>query len=132
MKLEHIGIAVKDLAEMEKMLAQILQTQPYKQEVVEVEGVLTSFITTGNTKIELVTPTRPETALGKYLEKNGNGLHHLAFSCKGLDAELARLAANGFEVISGYPRPGADGKRVAFLHPAGTGKILIELCEDAA
>ena len=130
MKLEHIGIAVNDLTGMEETLTKVLGIQSYKKEIVESEGVLTSFFKVGDAKVELVTSTNTDAALHKYLEKNGNGLHHIAFNCESLDAELSRLQMEGFEVIKGYPRPGADNKRVAFLHPRGTGKILIELCED--
>jgi methylmalonyl-CoA/ethylmalonyl-CoA epimerase len=129
-KLEHIGIAVHDLEEAERIFGDLLGEPSYKREEVASESVLTSFFKAGETKIELIVPTSPESAIARHLEKRGAGLHHLAFAVDDLDAEIERLTAKGYRVVTG-PKAGADGKRIAFLHPSDTAKVLVELCEGA-
>ena len=115
-RLEHIGIAVSDLEEAERIFGEILGSPAYKREEVAGESVLTSFFQTGESKVELLVPTSPDSAIAKHLEKRGPGLHHVAFHVEDLEAELARLESKGYRVVVG-PKPGADGKRIAFLHP---------------
>jgi methylmalonyl-CoA/ethylmalonyl-CoA epimerase len=129
-KLEHIGIAVHNLEEAERIFGDLLGEPSYKREEVTSESVLTSFFKAGETKIELLVPTSPESAIARHLEKRGAGLHHLAFAVDDLDAEIERLTAKGYRVVTG-PKAGADGKRIAFLHPSDTAKVLVELCEGA-
>lgn len=129
-KLEHIGIAVHDLDEAERIFGDLLGEPSYKREDVASESVLTSFFKAGDTKIELLVPTSPESAIARHLEKRGAGLHHLAFAVDDLDAEIERLTAKGYRVVTS-PKAGADGKRIAFLHPSDTAKVLVELCEGA-
>ncbi len=127
---EHIGIAVQSLETANALFASLLNVPPYKQEAVETEGVTTSFFKTGETKIELLAATRPDSPIAKFLEKRGEGIHHLAFEVTDIRAELARLKAAGFTPLSEEPRRGADNKLVAFLHPKGTGGVLVELCQE--
>ncbi len=129
-KIEHIGIAVNSVEEAEKLFTALLGKSPYKQEIVEKDGVLTSFYQIGESKIELLIATSPESPIRKYLDNKGPGIHHIAFGTSNVQAELDRLAGEGFQLIDKAPRPGADGKRVAFLHPKSTGGVLVELCED--
>ena len=129
-RLEHIGIAVSDLEEAERIFGEILGSPSYKREEVAGESVLTSFFRTGESKVELLVPTSPDSAIAKHLEKRGPGLHHLAFHVEDLEAELARLESRGYRV-GGGPKPGADGKRIAFLHPGDAAKVLVELYADA-
>ena len=129
-KLEHIGIAVADLDEAERIFGDVLGSPAYKREDVAGEAVLTAFFAAGDSKIELLVPTSPDSAIAKHLEKRGPGLHHLAFHVDDLEMELARLQDKGYRVVVG-PKPGADGKRIAFLHPSDTAKVLVELCADA-
>lgn len=126
---EHIGIAVADAQRATQLFDLLLGTQPYKEEVVEREGVRTVFYQTGQTKIELLEPTRPDSPIAGYLGKRGPGLHHIAFEVADIRAEMARLAAAGFELLSDTPKPGADGKLIVFLHPKTTGGVLVELCQ---
>lgn len=129
-KLEHIGIAVENLEEAERIFGEVLGRPPYKREEVLGESVLTSFFEAGESKVELLVPTSPESAIARHLERRGPGLHHIAFHVDDLEAELERLKALGYRVVTG-PKSGADGKRIAFLHPGETGKVLVELCADA-
>lgn len=129
-KLEHIGIAVADLDEAEQIFGDVLGSPAYKREDVAGEAVLTAFFAAGDSKVELLVPTSPDSAIAKHLEKRGPGLHHLAFHVDDLEMELARLQDKGYRVVVG-PKPGADGKRIAFLHPSDTAKVLVELCADA-
>jgi methylmalonyl-CoA/ethylmalonyl-CoA epimerase len=126
--LEHIGIAVGDLKEAERIFGDVLGEEPYKREEVASEGVLTSFFNAGDTKVELLVPISDQSTIARHLEKHGPGLHHLAFLVDDLDAELERLTALGYRVVTA-PKAGADGKRIAFLHPNDTAKVLVELCE---
>ena len=128
-KLEHIGIAVANLDEAERIFGDLLGSPAYKREEVAREAVLTAFFAAGDSKVELLVPTSPESAIAKHLEKRGPGLHHLAFHVDDLESELSRLKDQGYRVVVG-PKPGADGKRIAFLHPGDTAKVLVELCED--
>lgn len=128
-KLEHIGIAVEDLEAAEKIFGEVLGSPSYKREEVMGEAVLTSFFEAGGAKVELLVPTSEDSAIAKHLKQRGPGLHHVAFYVDDLDAELARLIAKGYRVVTG-PKPGADNKRIAFLHPSDTAKVLVELCSD--
>jgi methylmalonyl-CoA/ethylmalonyl-CoA epimerase len=130
-KIEHIGIAVHNLEEASAVFSALLGKEPYKQEIVEKDGVLTSFYLIGDTKIELLVPTTESSPIAKFLEKKGAGIHHLAFGVNNICEEMERLESANFLLIDKVPRPGADGKIVAFLHPKSTNSVLIELCQDA-
>lgn len=130
-KIEHIGIAVADLEAANKLYSTLLKTTPYKQEVVESEGVITSFFKMGETKIELLAATHDDSPIAKFIQKKGEGIHHIAFDVTNIEAEIERLQSEGFELIHKFPKPGADGKRIAFLHPKSTGYVLVELCEGS-
>lgn len=129
-KIEHIGIAVKDLSISNRVFTDILGTPPYKQEEVESEKVLTSFFRVGETKIELLQATHPDSAIAKYLEKNKEGIHHIAFDVQDIYAEIERLKSLGYTMIHETPKDGADGKVIAFMHPKSSNSVLIELCQD--
>ena len=129
-KIEHLGIAVKDLANSNELFAKLLNTQPYKTERVESEGVNTSFFQVGETKIELLEATNPESPIAKFIEKRGEGIHHIAFDVTDIHAEVERLKAEGFTVLNETPKPGADNKLVVFLHPKSTNGVLVELCQE--
>jgi len=129
-KIEHIGIAVKDLDRAEALFSRLLGTAPYKRETVESEHVITSFFKVGEVKIELLAATSPESAIHKFIEKRGEGMHHIAYATDDIHAELARLKAEGFQLIHETPKKGADNKWVAFIHPKSAGGILTELCQD--
>lgn len=128
--LEHIGIAVKDLDASEKLFTGLLGTEPYKREVVESEGVTTSFFMVGNVKIELLAATNDQSPIAKFIEKRGEGIHHLAFETEDVARELELKKQAGFELINTSPKDGADNKSIAFLHPKSTGGVLIELCTE--
>ena len=128
--IEHIGIAVKDLAEAEEKWAKLLNTLSYKRELVESEGVITSFFKVGETKIELLAPTTANSPIQRFLDKRGEGIHHIAFAVDNIEAKMKELANQGFTLINETPKKGADRKKVAFLHPKSTGGILVELCQD--
>ncbi|MDG2432972.1 methylmalonyl-CoA epimerase [Flavobacterium sp.] len=129
-KIEHIGIAVKDL-EASNLLFEKLFGQPsYKQEEVISEGVMTSFFENGPNKIELLAATNPDSPIAKFLEKKGEGIHHIAFDVEDIEAEIQRLKGEGFVVLNETPKKGADNKLVAFLHPKSTNGVLIELCQE--
>ncbi|GAB3798662.1 methylmalonyl-CoA epimerase [Spirosoma humi] len=127
---EHIGIAVRDMAASNDLFAKLLNVQPYKTETVASEGVLTSFFKVNQTKIELLEATRPDSPIAKFLEKKGEGIHHLAFEVDDILAEMDRLKSEGFTVLNEVPKRGADNKLVCFLHPKGTNGVLIELCQE--
>ena len=129
-KIEHIGIAVKNIEEANKVYEKLLGTAPYKMEAVESEGVSTSFFQTGESKIELLEATKPESAIAKFIEKKGEGIHHIAFTVKDIKAEMKRLAAEGFKILNEEPKKGADNKLVCFIHPKNTNGVLVELCQD--
>jgi len=128
-KIEHLGIAVKDIEASNKLYASLLNVEPYKMEVVESEGVSTSFFKMGETKIELLEGTREDSAISKYIEKRGEGIHHIAFAVDDIHAERDRLMAEGFQPI-GDIKQGADNKWVCFFHPKTTNGVLVELCQD--
>jgi methylmalonyl-CoA/ethylmalonyl-CoA epimerase len=128
-KVEHIGIAVKDISASNELFARLLNTQPYKQEEVASEGVTTSFFKTGETKIELLEATNPDSPIAKFIEKKGEGVHHIAFDVEDIKAEMQRLASEGFVLLNEEPKKGADNKLVCFLHPKSTNGVLIELCQ---
>lgn len=129
-RIEHLGIAVSDLDASIALFETLLGTPCYKIERVESELVNTAFFQVGESKIELLQTTNPESAIGKFLEKRGQGIHHIAFEVDDIDAELERLKSEGFELIHATPKDGADNKRIAFLHPKSTNGVLIELCQE--
>ena len=129
-KIEHIGIAVKDLEQSNELYAKLLGVKHYKTEFVNSESVKTSFFKIGESKIELLQATDPESPIAKFIEKRGEGLHHLAFDVDNIEVEIKRLINEGFELIHKSPKLGADNKKIAFLHPKSSGGVLIELCQD--
>jgi methylmalonyl-CoA/ethylmalonyl-CoA epimerase len=129
-KLEHIGIAVKNLTQSNLLFAKLLGKPHYKIEEVESEGVRTSFFEVGGIKIELLEAIRADSPIAKFIEKRGEGLHHLAFSVEGIENKMNEAADNGFRSLSDKPKDGADGKKIVFLHPKATNNVLIEMCED--
>jgi len=128
--LEHIGIAVKSLEESNKLFEKLLNASPYKIETVASEQVTTSFFKTGDSKVELLEATAPESPIAKFIEKKGEGIHHLAFAVSDIRSEIARLKADGFTILNEEPKKGADNKWVCFLHPKSTNGVLIELCQE--
>jgi methylmalonyl-CoA/ethylmalonyl-CoA epimerase len=128
--IEHIGIAVKNLEFSNDLFTKLLGVAPYKQEGVESEGVMTSFFQTGQTKIELLEATNPESPIAKFIEKKGEGIHHIAFEVADILAEMERLKSEGFILLNEVPKKGADNKLVCFLHPKGTNSVLVELCQS--
>jgi methylmalonyl-CoA/ethylmalonyl-CoA epimerase len=129
-KIEHLGIAVSDLNSSIALYEQLLNTTCYKTEEVESEGVRTAFFQVGESKIELLEATNPESPIAKYLAKQGQGIHHIAFEVEDIEAELERLKALDFVLIHEIPKRGADNKRIAFLHPKSTNGVLVELCQE--
>ena len=129
-KIEHIGIAVKDLETSNALFSKLLGTEPYKTEEVASEGVRTSFFRSGPNKIELLEAMDASSPIAKFLDKKGEGIHHIAFAVDDIDAELKRLKNEGFKLIHQEAKNGADNKRIAFLHPKSTGGVLVELCQD--
>ncbi|RIA11085.1 methylmalonyl-CoA epimerase [Flavobacteriaceae bacterium MAR_2010_72] len=129
-KIEHIGIAVKDIEQSNKVFEALFGAPPYKQELVETEKVLTSFFKTGPNKIELLQATENDSPIAKFIEKKGEGIHHIAFEVDNIEKELERLSKEGFELIHKTAKKGADNKLIAFLHPKTTNGVLIELCQD--
>ena len=130
LKCEHIGIAVKNLTTSLALFERLLNTNCYKQELVENECVNTAFLKTGETKIELLESTDPDGVISRFIEKRGEGVHHIAFEVADIDAEMARLKKEGFVLLNEKPKPGADNKMVCFLHPGHTNGVLIELCME--
>lgn len=131
LKIEHIGIAVKNLEAANKTYQALLGTSPYKTEFVESEGVETSFFVVGESKIELLTATAEDSPIAKFLAKKGEGVHHIAFLVDDIKAEIERLQQKGFVLLNEQPKKGADNKRVAFLHPKSANGVLVELCEES-
>lgn len=129
-KIEHIGIAVKDLDAANNTYEKLLGYEPYKQEIVDSEGVATSFFTSGESKIELLAATNPDSPIAKFIERRGDGIHHIAFAVEDIYAEVARLKAEGFQIINEEPRKGADNKLVVFVHPKSANGVLVELCQE--
>ena len=130
MKLEHIGIAVKSLGLSDELFTKLLGKNSYKRESVEREGVVTSFYETGESKIELLEASNPESPISKFIDKKGEGIHHLAFGVENIVEEVERLKKEGFIFISEEPKEGADNKLVVFLHPKSTNGVLVELCQE--
>lgn len=130
MKLEHIGIAVKNLKDSDQLFARLLGNDPYKMEEVESEGVKTSFFQTGDSKIELLESTRDDSPIAKFIAKRGEGIHHLAFEVEDIVAEMKRLKEEGIRLLNEVPKPGADNKLICFLHPKDSNGVLIELCQE--
>ncbi|MHC5352828.1 methylmalonyl-CoA epimerase [Myroides sp. LJL115] len=129
-KIEHIGIAVKSLQESNLLFEKLLNCVPYKQELVESQGVETSFFLSGPNKIELLQATNPDSPIAKFIEKKGEGIHHIAFDVEDIEKEIKRLSLEGFTILNEIPQKGADNKLVAFLHPKTTNGVLIELCQE--
>ncbi len=129
-KIEHIGIAVKDLEKSNSLFASLLGKKHYKTEEVKSEGVKTSFFKVGSNKIELLEATNSNSPIAKFIDKKGEGVHHIAFAVTNIVKEIKRLEKEGFIVLNKEPKKGADNKLVAFLHPKSTNGVLIELCQD--
>ncbi len=129
---EHIGIAVRSLAEANARYERLLGQKAYKTEVVESEGVTTVFYQLGETKIELLEATRPDSPIAKFIESRGEGMHHIAYAVDDIRAEMARLRQEGFRLLNEEPKAGADNKWVCFLHPKDAGGVLVELCQERA
>ncbi len=129
-KLEHIGIAVKNLEEANLIFARLLGKPHYKVEVVESEGVRTSFFKVGEIKIELLEAIRPDSPIAKFIEKRGEGIHHLAFEADSIEVKMKELRDQGFTLLSDTTKSGADHKDIVFLHPKTTQGVLVELCQE--
>ena len=129
-KIEHLGIAVKDLQSSIKTYEALLNTSCYKKEGVASEGVMTAFFKTGENKIELLEATKPDSAIAKFIEKRGEGIHHIAFDVDDIYAEMKRLSDAGFTLLNAEPKHGADNKLICFVHPKNTNGVLIELCQE--
>ena len=128
--IEHIGIAVKNLKASNALFSKLFGKPHYKEEAVESEGVNTSFFKVGSNKIELLEATNPDSPIAKFIEKKGEGIHHIAFDVDDIEAEIKRLKNEGFIVLNETPKRGADNKLVAFLHPKSSNGVLIELCQE--
>lgn len=131
-KIEHIGIAVKDLEKSIPLFEKLLNSTCYKQELVASEKVNTAFFRVGESKIELLQSTDPTGVIATYIEKKGEGMHHIAFDVTDILAEMERLKGEGFVLLNETPKKGADNKLVCFLHPKGTNGVLVELCQEIA
>jgi methylmalonyl-CoA/ethylmalonyl-CoA epimerase len=129
-KIEHLGIAVRDFKAANELFAKLLGKAHYKEEGVESEGVRTSFFQVGETKVELLEATRPDSPIAKFLDKRGEGIHHIAFDVADIYAEMERLKGEGFEILHETPKKGADNKLIVFLHPRSTNGVLVELCQE--
>jgi methylmalonyl-CoA/ethylmalonyl-CoA epimerase len=129
-KVEHIGIAVKDLKNANHLFSKLFGKDHYKVEAVESEGVSTSFFMLGETKIELLEATNENSAIARFIEKKGEGIHHIAYEVDDIHAEMERLKKEGFELIHPQPKEGADNKLICFLHPKSTNGVLVELCQE--
>ena len=129
-KIEHIGIAVKNLEASNKLFTSLLGAEPYKMEAVESEGVQTSFFKVGPNKIELLEGLSTDSPISKFIEKKGEGIHHIAFEVENIEEEILRLKKEGFTMIHETAKKGADNKLIAFLHPKSSNGVLIELCQE--
>ena len=129
-KIEHIGIAVSNIEEANKIYKSLLGYDHYKTEEVKSEGVITSFFTCGESKIELLEATKPDSPIARFIKKRGEGIHHIAFAVNDIKAEINRLKKEGFRVLNEEPKKGADNKWVTFIHPKSTNGVLIELCQE--
>lgn len=130
LKIEHIGIAVRELSGSITLFEKLLNSPCYKTELVETEQVNTAFFQKGGTKIELLESITPDGVIAKFIEKKGEGMHHIAFEVEDIEAEMKRLQGEGFILLNETPKPGADNKLVCFIHPKGTNGVLIELCME--
>lgn len=131
LKIEHLGIAVKNLEQSNALFEKLFGSAPYKLENVASEGVATSFFKMGESKIELLEATSSDSAIAKFIEKRGEGIHHIAFEVADIRAEMKRLQGEGFKLLSEEPKRGADNKWICFVHPKDTNGVLIELCQEA-
>lgn len=129
-KIEHIGIAVADLEKSNELFARLLGNSHFKTELVEGEGVETSFFQIGDTKVELLQARRLDSPIAKFIDRKSEGVHHIAFDVENITAEVERLKAEGFEILNETPKLGADNKLVVFLHPRSTNGVLVELCQE--
>ena len=129
-KIEHLGIAVKDLNKSNELFKKLLGEESYKTEAVDSESVTTSFFKVGDQKIELLEASEPNSTIARFIERRGEGMHHLAFHVENIDEEIERLQKEGFEFVSKTPTKGADNKMVVFLHPKTTNGVLVELCQE--
>jgi methylmalonyl-CoA/ethylmalonyl-CoA epimerase len=129
-KIEHIGIAVKNLNNSNELFKKLFGKDHYKVESVESEGVSTSFFQLGETKIEILEATNPDSAIAKFIDKKGEGIHHIAYEVDDIYKEMDRLKAEGFEILNKEPKQGADNKLIFFLHPKSTNGVLVELCQE--
>jgi methylmalonyl-CoA/ethylmalonyl-CoA epimerase len=129
-KIEHIGIAVKNLQESNRLFEIILGTPHYKTETVESEHVITSFFRTGDAKIELLEATSSDSAIAKFIEKRGEGIHHIAFEVEDIYKSMHQLKESGIRLLSDTPKQGADNKLICFLHPKSTNGVLVEICQE--
>lgn len=127
---EHIGIAVKSLADSVPLFEKLLNTRCYKTETVESEQVNTAFFQTGQAKIELLESASPDGVIARFVDKKGEGIHHIAFEVADIRAEMKRLQEEGFVLLNPEPKKGADNKLVCFLHPKGTNGVLVEICQE--
>ncbi|MFL5729461.1 MAG: methylmalonyl-CoA epimerase [Cytophagaceae bacterium] len=130
LKVEHIAIAVKNMETSNALFSKLLGTAPYKEEIVESENVKTSFFKSGETKIELIAGLTGDDAISKFIEKKGEGMHHIAYAVEDIFQEIKRLKKEGFTFVSEEPKKGADNKLICFLHPKSTNGVLIELCQE--
>jgi methylmalonyl-CoA/ethylmalonyl-CoA epimerase len=129
-KIEHIGIAVKDIHKSNELFKKLFGKEHYKIEQVQSESVSTSFFMLGDTKIELVASTGADSAIARFIDKKGEGIHHIAYEVDNIDEEMQRLKNEGFEMINAAAKDGADNKRICFLHPKTTNGVLVELCQE--
>lgn len=130
LKIEHLGIAVKNIEQSNELFSKLFNKTPYKLEKVESEGVSTSFFMLGESKIELLEATNPDSAIAKFIEKKGEGIHHIAFEVEDIHSEMERLKKEGFTLLNEQPKKGADNKLICFLHPKSSNGVLIELCQE--
>lgn len=128
--IEHLGIAVKSLEDSISLFSKLFNQEPYKKEEVKSENVITSFFKVGENKIELLQATSQESPIAKFIDKKGEGLHHVAFEVDNIYTEMERLKAEGFKLLSEEPKKGADNKLICFLHPKDTNGVLVELCQE--
>lgn len=129
-KIEHLGIAVRDLESASLLYSKLLNTLPYKEEIVDSEKVITLFYQIGDAKIELLQGISPESPISRFIEKKGEGIHHIAFEVDDIHEEMERLKIEGFTLLNDTPKKGADNKLIAFLHPKSSGGVLIEICQE--
>lgn len=130
LRIEHIGIAVKNLETANKLFAALVGSAAYKEEAVEREKVVTSFFRVGESKIELLEASDPESPIARFIEKRGEGIHHIAFEVDDIRESMRHLKESGFELLSDEPKHGADNKLICFLHPKSTNGVLVEICQE--